>query len=352
LHRFIKGISIWFLAGFISAQSLPFPWSASGHWGSMFSAQSGTIELNAFISEGLRGSSLASLPILLSGNPGHTAPNCSALLIPLDSLLSADTLMAASGKQPEGFTIDSLRILLRYKNLDLIQDSLRIQLMWLNDSGFPIFSAIKDTTIVLPNSLPPDSFQFFSMGLDWGIPPMVSAGIWISNAASSLQDSVWIMSGAYAPTNCLDGRARPEKARIWPSVYGYYPLYQLWLPSEAGGDLYLDCDSNGLFDSLLDGENPIQALHVSLFLKGPDLKVNSYPSVLKLRVYPCPGNQFFELHTSIFGEPLYLRDVYGRLVYYLPEVQPDGRVVLPSHLPEGLYFVEYNRETTPWIRVK
>lgn len=263
-----------------------------------------------------------------------------------DTLVSADTLRQFRAKQPLAYTLDSVEITLRHVKTSATTDTLIVDVVTLDEQGFPTLQVLHADTLLLSQSLAggaPTPFYFLKQK---DIPAQTSVGIRVRFWGNPQADTLHLIAGANADGACSPGLPKPVKSRFFPQAFAYYAGFELLVPNSGGGDFYSDCNANNLYDTLTDGANPVQTWNMRLFVQGPTLQLESHDASHS-SLFPNPGHGDFTWHLP---EKTSVRfsDAQGRIHGV---IQPDhaGHYSLPSALPPGVYFLHAGKQVRTYI---
>ena len=263
-----------------------------------------------------------------------------------DTLVSADTLRHFQGKQPLPFTLDSVEITLRHVHTSASNDTLIVDVLALDDGGFPTLQVLHADTLVVSQSLSSGGFSPFYFLKQKNIPAETAIGIRVRFWGNPQGDTLQLLAGANADGACLPSLPKPVKSRFFPQAFAYYTGFELLVPNNGGGEFYSDCNQNNLFDSLVDGASPVQTWNMRLFVQGPSLQQQALSEDASL-LFPNPGHGEFVWNLTDHV-PVTFTDVHGRITGFATPTAP-GRYLLPDHLPPGVYFIRAGTQVRTYI---
>jgi hypothetical protein len=263
-----------------------------------------------------------------------------------DTLVSGDTLRHFQGKQPLPFTLDSVEITLRHVQTFGSNDTLIVDVVVLDDGGFPTLQVLHADTLVVSQSLSSGGFSPFYFLKQKNIPAETAIGIRVRFWGNPQGDTLQLLAGANANGACLPGLSKPVKSRFSPQAFAYYAGFELLVPNNGGGEFYSDCNQNNLFDSLVDGASPVQTWNMRLFVQGPSLQQEE-PSSDVLSLFPNPGKGEFAWLVADQA-PVTFTDAHGRTAGFVHSTAP-GHYQLPDTLPPGVYFIRAGKQVRTYI---
>lgn len=337
MHRFVFWSAIFLCAG-LQAQRLPAP---------VFSPAAPVIsdktnEWTVDLLQAGADSSFQYLAVPINVRFPNTSVQLRYLIAGFDTLEAGAGFPVFSGKQPEPYQVDSVEILIKHHKVSGANDTFLVEMLVLDVDGYPTEQVLYSDSLISNQTFVPGG-TFFPLYFlkNCSIPAHTSVGIRMLYAGGSPQDSLWLLAGANTDGICLLGRYKARKSPFYPHTFGYYSGYQLLLPGKQGGDLYEDCNENGVYDSLIDGENPLQALAVRLMLSGNVFSISPNEKTIDSYPWPNPGNGTFYLkETDLQDAAIY--DVNGHY-YGQPEKLEGEGWRLPAGLLPGLYLIRNGR---------
>ena len=230
--------------------------------------------------------------------------------------------------------LDSVGWLLRHQNLSGQSNRLVCELIMLDTSGFPGTQLLASDTISTNQSLSGIQAQRIWFRLPYRIGPDTSFGLRLRFVNLGSGDSLWLANLHPIKDTC-QGQIQALNSDFYPQSFGYWLGYQLELPSPSGGDFYADCNGNGVFDSLVDGQSPIQLWDVSLSMRASyftgladALTDNQAPLF-----WPNPAGSDLHMHPQT--ENVHLWDMQGRLL-----LTGQGNYLSLEGIPSGTYVLQ------------
>jgi hypothetical protein len=342
----------------LQAQNLPFPadklnWLQNSYSTNLENHKSNFQIIDHFSAEAIRGLNFASFELpVRTDSPGDSLPVRFAIAT-FDTLLRGDALFGFPGRQPNGYVLDSLFLRLRHAKTSSVQDTIEVNIVELGNTGFPIltsnlFSELYTQTTALEGG------QFFSLKCypQIQVPSETAIGVMLIYKGGTNQDSLFWRTGTSTDGNCLSGQPRPVEHRCYPTSFTYFERYARILPTEAGGDVFTDCNGTGLFDPDEDGASPIQAFDVKLFIQGESLITTALASDKSDFLYPNPsqGLLFLKCNGGVNSfKNVQIRNIVGQVMVEWTE-RTCGMVGEAVELPSGIYIVSWDGGFQKWIK--
>ncbi len=265
----------------------------------------------------------------------------------LDSLIKSDNSYSVSFGNITNLVLDSMDIELGHVHHSGSNDTIFFTLVALDTVNFPDGAIMFKDTLVLTSPLSSGNILTNTVALRWkpnftmGNAPI---GLQIE-FVGSIQDTLALMSGygIFAAPNSCTGipRDKARKSLFYPNSYAYWSNYNLILPTNAGGDLFYDCNGNVLLDTS-DSESYIQNWSISSYVSAPSIGIEEEGQV-ELTIYPNPVSNIVYIKTVL---------PYNRLTIYNSSGQ---RILTTSNTPNidltdlnnGIYIfaIEYEHTT-------
>lgn len=246
-------------------------------------------------------------------------------------------------------TLDSIWINFGHENNSGNPDTLIIDLMDSDTTGYPDIHAFWSDTIIFLSGQSPSNQWLNSTQL------ILTPGILLKRDTSfaimiryygALQDTFGLVLG-YGTDNGICGAfplPKASKSHFYPNSYAFWNTYQLLIPTQSGGDLYYDCNGNLEFDTLLDGNSYIQNWNVGVLLSSPDIGVEELDYSTVIHVFPNPAQEYLILSSNGSQINWLNYSIYSISGSIVQSDVITGNEINISDLVPGLYILKLSKE--------
>lgn len=239
-------------------------------------------------------------------------------------------------------TIDSIFLEIGHQNISNTTDTIIFSLVKADTNGFPLSQVYWTDTMTTIFSL--------SSGNDWKNTfvhklPFHQAVDDFSNFAliirylGDLNDTFGIVAAYPFAGNCASIQdKRALKSSFYSNSFAYWNQWNLLLPSAVGGDVFYDCDSDGIYNDSIDGENFIQNWHIGVQISSPSLS-NHSDQLSMMYIFPNPVSDWLTITNAPSGGSLEIFTMDGKLIQK-NNVHGENESISVAHLINGLYIIK------------
>lgn len=260
------------------------------------------------------------------------------LICGFDSLIDPTNTYPFSYSSIPAFQIDSVWIALGHENNSGLHDTLIIQLITLNASGYPssqimwtdtlFFSSGQSTFNQWTNPL----ILSLAPALNWNSPFKPAVKL---QYKAPIQDTLGVVAG-YRFTGSCGASDAAQWSAFYPNSYAYWTGFNALIPTSAGGDIYYDCNANLQFDSLTDGRNYVQNWHIGMQITAPEIGLEEINATHVPHIYPNPATERFYIQSE---QPVLHVEIFNTQgISVLSTNNSTGAIPL-HNLNNGMYFI-------------
>lgn len=271
------------------------------------------------------------------------------LICGFDSLIDPTNTYAFSYNVIPAFQIDSIWIGLGHENNSGLNDTLIIQLITLNASGYPSSQMIWNDTLVF-SSGQSSSNQWtnplilsLAPALNWNGPLKPAVKL---QYKAPLQDTLGVVAGYRFSGSCgLEDAA--QWSAFYPNSYAYWTGFNALIPTSAGGDIYYDCNANLQFDSLTDGRNYIQNWHIGLQITAPEIGLEAQQVLFNPKIFPNPASEEFYIRSE---QPLLHVEIFNTQGISVLSTNNSIDAIPLHNLNNGMYYIHIKSATHSYVK--
>jgi len=280
---------------------------------------------------------------------GDSTFSVSYLVTAFDTLTDTSLTYPFSYTELSNVFLDSIRIQFGHENNSGISDTVIVDIVRLDTVQHPTANIIwSDTVIFASGQSPANHWQntlFLAFSPQLLLPEDTAAGVRVRYYGAS-QDTFGVVTGFGTDQQNCGTFVFPKASysHFYPNSYGYWSYYNLLLPTQAGGDIYYDCNGNLEFDTITDGVNYIQNWDISALFSSPEIGLPGYPDAPQITVYPNPTTGFVYIanpETDHSPTTARLLSLDGRVLY---SGQLNGNTLNLLTFAEGIYLLELQNQ--------
>jgi hypothetical protein len=271
------------------------------------------------------------------------------LICGFDSLIDPTNTYSFSFSTISNFQIDSIWIGLGHENNTGLNDTLIIQLITLNASGYPSSQMMWADTLVfssgqsLSNQWTNPLILPLSPSLNWNSPLKPAVKL---QYKAPIQDTLGVVAGYRFSGSCGSELAAQWSA-FYPNSYAYWTGFNALIPTSAWGDIYYDCNANLQFDSLIDGRNYIQNWHIGLQITAPEIGLEAQQVLHSPKIFPNPASEWFYIQSE---QPVLHVQIFNSQGILVLSINNSTNVIPLHHLDNGLYFIHIKSANHSYVK--
>lgn len=266
-----------------------------------------------------------------------------------DSLIDPTNTYPFSYSSIPTFQIDSVWIALGHENNSGLNDTLIIQLIALNASGYPSSQIMWTDTLIF--SFGQSTSNQWTNPLILRLAPSFN---WTSSLKpavklqykAAIQDTLGVVAGYRFSGSCGSEDAA-QWSSFYPNSYAYWTGFNALIPTATGGDIYYDCNANLQFDSLIDGRNYIQNWHIGLQITAPEIGLEDLHAIFTPEIFPNPASDWFYIQSE---QPVLHIEIFN--THGIPVLSTNNTSsTIPLHnLNNGMYFIHIKTTTYSYVK--
>lgn len=271
------------------------------------------------------------------------------LICGFDSLIDPSNTYPFSYTTISAFQIDSIWIGLGHENNSGMNDTLIIQLLSLNASGYPSQQVMWADTLVFSSGQ-----SSLNQWTNWFILRLAPSFNWSGplkpavklQYKAPIEDTLGVIAGYRYSGTCGTNDAAQWSA-FYPNSYAYWTGFNALIPTSAGGDIYYDCNANLQFDSLTDGRNYIQNWHIGIQITAPEIGLENEHMNLSPKIFPNPASEWLNIQSEQPIHEVRIFDSQGKLVMSFNNIHG---VISLQQLDNGMYFIHTKTATQSYVK--